>query len=337
MNRSYYQISKAGSLSELTLQKGSLAEPSEKEIRVRVEAIGLNFADIFAIKGLYSATPKGAFIPGLEFAGTVEACGNSTSAFRPGDRVMGVTRFGAYTSHINVAENQLLPLPKDWSFAEGAAFPVQAATAAYALLELGQLKAGQSVLIHSGAGGVGLWANRIARAKGANTIGTVTHAKKLALLEKEGFSLGLLRKQNWAQQVRQQFPDGVDRVLESIGGKVFTQSYDLLASEGRIMVFGASSYQNKQNRPNWLKLAYQYLSRPKIDPLNMIPENRSVMAFNLIWLFDRVDKLQELIRETLTLPIGKPVIDREFSFEELPEALNYFQAGTNEGKVVVNI
>ncbi|MCZ6899989.1 MAG: alcohol dehydrogenase catalytic domain-containing protein, partial [Bacteroidetes bacterium] len=148
---------KAGNLKKLKLAPFDLQEPNQDEVTVEVKAIGLNFADIFAIMGLYSATPKGEFIPGLEYAGVIIKVGSQVNEFKTGDKVMGVIRFGAYTTHLNIDRRYVLPLPQLWTFEEGAAYLVQLLTAYYALKNLGDIQKGQTVLIHSAVGGVGLW------------------------------------------------------------------------------------------------------------------------------------------------------------------------------------
>src|SRR5690606_12524017 len=135
-------------------------------VRVAFRAVALDFADIFALPGLYSATPQGSFTPGLEFSGVVLECGKDCSQWQPGDRVMGVTRFGGYSTLVDSDPAYLWPLPESWDFAAGAAYPVQTLTAWYALKSLGNQQPGQHVLIHSAAGGVGLQAMQLTRALG---------------------------------------------------------------------------------------------------------------------------------------------------------------------------
>lgn len=197
--REVWRIQRAGTLDRLERHTDSLPDPGPGEARVIPEAIGLNFADIFACLGLYSATPAGAFVPGLEFAGVVEALGPAvpppdpsgepTHPIRPGDRVFGLTRFGAYATAVNLGVRYLRPIPPGWSFAEGAAFPVQALTAWHGLTELGALEPGDSVLVHSAAGGVGLNALAILAAVGARVVATVGRpAKRDFLVERCGLS-----------------------------------------------------------------------------------------------------------------------------------------------------
>jgi NADPH:quinone reductase-like Zn-dependent oxidoreductase len=112
LRRKIYQL-KAGSINDLQLVEYDLPDPGPGEVQVAVKAIGLNFADVFAIWGLYSATPKGIFTPGLEYAGVIHAVGEGVTQHRPGDRVMGVTRFGAYATHLNIGAEYCIPLPAD--------------------------------------------------------------------------------------------------------------------------------------------------------------------------------------------------------------------------------
>jgi alcohol dehydrogenase len=155
LERQVYRTAKAGDIRDLKQQRETLEAPKADEVCVQVKAIGLNFADIFAIQGLYSATPKGSFIPGLEFSGEVISIGDGVIDRKIGDKVMGVTRFGGYVSHINMNQRYVVPLPPNWCFEEGAGFLVQGLTAYYALTALGNLQQGMTVLIHSAAGGVG--------------------------------------------------------------------------------------------------------------------------------------------------------------------------------------
>ena len=193
--REYYLVEKTGSLRNLKLHRSEIPTIGKGKVLVAVKSVGLNYADIFAIMGLYSATPTVPFIPGLEFSG--EVLSSDSKDFVPGQRVMGVTRFGGYDTHIVADPDYLFPLPDGWSFEEGAAFPVQTFTAWYALRTLGDLKRGQTVLIHSAAGGVGLQANRICKKFAAHTIGVVGHEDKLDLLQREGYDKSIIRGKNF--------------------------------------------------------------------------------------------------------------------------------------------
>ena len=338
MNRKIYKISKAGSIKNLRLRKDQLTDPTENDVQIQIKSIGLNFADIFALTGLYSATPRGAFIPGLEYSGVILKMGDKVKGFHVGDPVMGVIRFGAYASHINVSHQYIFPLPNGWSFSEGAAFPVNYLTAYYALIFLGGLKEKQRVLIHSAAGGVGIMANRIARKFGAITVGTVGDQQKTRLIEKENYNSIIVRGKNLRNELAELTDNsGYGLILDGIGDKVFRISYDLLAPQGKIITFGAATFTPANDRPNYFKLIYKYLTRPKIDPLEMVSANKSVMGFNLIWLWDKSEYMRIAMHESVDLDLGPPVIGERFSFAELPDAVRRLRTGKTVGKLVIEL
>lgn len=336
MKRQAYQL-KAGSLANLELVTLELPAPQSREVTVAVRAIGLNFADIFAIWGLYAATPPGLFIPGLEYAGVIVAVGEAVEGVQVGDRVMGVTRFGAYTTHLNIDHRYVVPIPKDWDFAEGAAFLVQVLTAYYGLIKLGDLQRGQTVLIHSAGGGVGLMANRIARQYDAFTIGTIGRPEKRDLLEREGYDRVIVRSKQFERDLKDALEGReLHLIMECIGGRVLKAGYRQLAPMGRMIVYGSAQYGSVGNRPNYLKMIYLYLTRPKIDPQNMTSENKSVMAFNLIFLFDRIAIMHEALDEIRQMDLAKPHVGHRFAFADLKTALLLFQSGKTSGKVILD-
>ena len=338
MKRKVYRINKAGSLNNLKLIEEELNDPSDSEVTVEVRAIGLNFADLFAIQGLYSATPKESFIPGLEYSGTVIRKGSSVKEFDIGNKVIGATRFGAYATHHNIDQKYVLPLPDGFSYEEGAAMVVQPLTAYYSLITLGNLKPKQTVLIHSAAGGVGIFANRIAKKIGAYTIGTIGSKSKNDFLIKEGFDDVIVRGNNFKEQLINSLAGRkLDLVLESIGGKIFKDSFDLLSQSGRIIIYGGAQFMSPGSRPNYLKLLYQYLTRPKIDPLSLSDTNRSMMGFNLIYLWDHPEELKVILDKIIKMKLKKPYIGNVFTFDNLIDALKTFQSGKTIGKVVVKV
>ncbi|MCB0551997.1 MAG: zinc-binding dehydrogenase [Phaeodactylibacter sp.] len=337
MQRQSYRLT-AGSLANLKLETEELPAPGPGEATVEVKAIGLNFADIFAIWGLYGATPKGSFVPGLEYAGIVIRVGEGVTRLKVGDQVMGVTRFGAYTTHLNIDTRYLIPLPQGWSFAEGASYLVQVLTAHYGLKELGNIREGQTVLIHSAAGGVGLWANRIAKQYQAYTIGTVGNPAKLELLKQEGYDQGIVRGKNFKDAVLNALGGReLNIIMECIGGKILKQGYELLAPQGRMVVYGAARYGSVGNRPNYLRLLFLFLTRPKIDPQKMPENNKAIMGFNLIWLYHRAELLHELLAELSAMDLGRPLVGHTFPFNQLKDAILLFQSGKTMGKVVVEV
>ncbi len=343
--REVWRVSRAGALDRLARTTESLSDPAPGEARIRVHAVGLNFADLFACLGLYSATPQGAFVPGLEFAGAVESLGPGADAcaLRPGDRVFGLIRFGGYATALNVDVRYLHPIPEGWEFAEAAAFPVQGLTAWYALVELGGLKRGAAVLLHSAAGGVGLNALEILAAHDARVVATVgSRAKQDFLVERFGLSpdqIVVRDRRAFGRQLDGALAtlglDGIDLALDAVAGPYFRPAYDRLRPEGRIVVYGAADLMPRGSRPNHVRLALRYLRRPRLDPLRMVSENKSVMAFNLIWLWDRVERLPRAYQQLLSFLQRPPFVGRRFGFNDAPAALHYLQSGGSVGKIVL--
>ncbi|QDZ21480.1 alcohol dehydrogenase [Chloropicon primus] len=373
-------VLRAGSVKNLQLKSLRQVErPGHGEVLINVRCIGLNFADVFSVLGLYSATPKGEFVPGLEFSGVVAAVGTKpspdvettvefacadareraereASSFKPGDRVSGVVRFGAYSTSILAPAHQLRHIPKSWSFEQGAAFNVQALTSFYGLKELGNVKPGQVVLVHSCAGGCGLLALAILKALGAKAIGTVGSSSKVDVvldrfpgyMSKEQVIVRSSSPAEYQDQLRTSLrflgAASFDIALDAVAGKYFQPTFDCLGPGGRHVVYGAAD-MTPQGDKVWtllnpmvgLKLAYKYLTRPKVDPLELPAQNKSVMGFNLIWLFSKVGQLAALLDQLYEMNLKPPLVGNTFDFEELPGALRLFQSGQTSGKVVIQV
>jgi len=338
MQRQSYQL-KAGSIANLKLVTSELTDPVGDEVTIAVKAIGLNFADIFAMFGLYSATPKGTFIPGLEYSGEVIKVGPATKTYKVGDKIMGVTRFGGYTSHLNMDEGHILPLPEGWTFEEGAAYLVQVLTAFYGLKNLGAIRENYSILIHSAAGGVGILANRIAKKYGAYTIGSVGSVKKVDFVKQEGYDEVIVRNKSTFKNDLTKALGGreLNLVMECIGGSFFKTAYEIMAPEGRVIFYGAARYASPGSRPNYLKVLWEHLTRPMIDPQSMSEINKGILGFNLIYLYERIPLMHSLIDELKDLDIGKPHVGHVFDFPNLIDAIKLFQTGQTIGKVVVKV
>lgn len=336
--RCWRMTPKAGNIKNLKLVEEEINDPARDEVQIEVKAIGLNFADIFAMYGLYGATPEKSFVPGLEYSGIVTKTGTKVDAVKPGDAVMGITRFGGYAARLNIGQEYVKPLPQGWTFEEGAAFLVQMLTAYWALIELARIKIGDTVLIQSAAGGVGIWANRLAKNFGAYTIGAIGSAYKADLLKAEGYDDYIVRGRNFKKELEQKLNGKpLNIVLDSIGGKIFKNSYELMARNGKVVVYGSARYGQTGDHPNYLKLAMKYFTRPKIDPQKMIEQNKAVLGFNLIYLYDMKEKLAEILDDLKNYDLGKPVVGHTFGFSELKRAIKLFQTGKTQGKVVVTV
>jgi NADPH:quinone reductase-like Zn-dependent oxidoreductase len=347
--RRVYELSKKGDISNLRLVERPRQALAPNEARVRVKAIGLNFADVFTALGLYSAAPDGAFVPGLECSGVVEELGaDASGALEVGDAVMCVTRFGAFGDEITCPATQIRKLPKGWSFEEGASFLVQGLTSFYGLKRLGDIKKGSVVLVHSAAGGCGLMALGICERVGAKAIAVIGNKAKVDTLKERFPSLKAIivrDRKRFDEQVRDACDavgaeEGVDIVLDATLGDFFQGGWDALSRGGRYVVYGAADLTPQGDRIGiigWIKLALKFLRRKKVDPLMLPGENKGILGFNLIWQFDRTEDLASLLGDLQALDLPAPKVGATFDFAELPDALRLFQTGKTTGKVVVKV
>jgi synaptic vesicle membrane protein VAT-1 len=346
--RMVWKTPEAGSLARLRLQDEALSGPGPGEARIRVEAIGLNFADVFACQGLYSATPSGSFVPGLECAGVIEEIGieaPSNTIFRPGDRVIALTRFGAYASALNVGLEYLHRVPEGWTMEQAAAWAVQGLTAWHGLVTLGAVGRNDVVLVQSAAGGVGLLALDILQALGATPVAVVGRDdKRQFLVEQRGIahsSVIVRHARSFGAQLDAATDalgsNGLDCVLDAVLGPTFQPAFQRLRPAGRYVLFGAADFMSHGSRPNYLALGWRYLRRPRVDPLAMISANRSVMAFNLIWLWEHAGRLSDAYAALERLLPRPPHVGAVFPFDRAVEAIRLLQSGQTIGKVVLRV
>ena len=351
--RQVWRISRAGSLDRLAKAREALPAPGAGEACVRVQAIGLNLADVFACLGLYSATPKGPFIPGLEFAGVIEEVGPPAAAdalaagssLRAGDAVLGVTRFGAYATALNAPLHLLARIPQGWDAAQAAAFPAQGLTAWYGLIELARVQPGELVLLQSAAGGVGLGALAILESIGARVVAAVGREdKRQFLVEQRRLppDLVIVRdRRRFRDQLGRALAaagaDGFDVVFDAVAGPFLEPAFARLRPRGRLVVYGAADFM-PGGRNAWdPRLLVRYLRRPRIDPLSLIAQNRGVIGFNLIWLWDQAHRVPQAYAALLAMCPDPPLVGRRFPFAQAPEAMAFLKSGRSVGKVVLEV
>lgn len=310
------------------------------EVAIDVRAIGVNYADVFCRLGMYKAAPDPPFAPGFEVAGTIEACGSAVTGFDVGDRVLAVTRFGGYSTRVHVRPTFVRPLPAAWSFAQGAAFPVAFLTAWYGLERDGRLTAGETVVVQSAAGGVGTAACQIGRAIGARVIGAVgSDAKRPAALQAGAEHVVVSRRYRvWDDIDRITGGDGVDVILDAVGGPGLRHGYRRLRPGGRLVVYGFTEMSPAASLRPWPLLAWRYLRTPRFDPFRLTFENRSVAGFNLVHLWDRSEMFERAMHRLLgwvrTGDVA-PVVSREFPFEDVAAAHAALQGRTSTGKLIL--
>lgn len=326
-------VHSAGSYDKLTIaeEPDPVAGPDEE--LVRVEAIGVNYADCIVRMGLYASAKEYVgwpITPGFEASGTT----------RDGRKVIALTRFGAYATDLVVPKHQVFAVPDGYSMVEAAAFPVASLTAWYALFELCKLRPGMSILVHSAAGGVGSELVTMAKIAGCKVVGVVGRAHKVDHVRKLGADAVIDKSSEdlWAAAERHA-PKGYDVVLDANGVETLRASYRHVAPTGRLVIYGfATMLPRGRGAPRWTKLAVDWARTPRFDPLAMTNENRSVMAFNLSYLFDRPDLLDEAMTAIgAWIEAGKlrPPRTQTFPFDRVADAQRALESGETTGKLVL--
>jgi NADPH:quinone reductase-like Zn-dependent oxidoreductase len=311
--------------------------PGPGEIRVRVRAAGVNFADILARIGLYPDAPKPPVVVGYEVAGVVDAVGAGVTSAYEGDRVVALTRFGGYADRVVVPADQAYRFPDRLSDAEAAAVPVTYLTAAIALYRMAAISSGETVLVHNAGGGLGIAATQLARLRRATVIGTASAAKHDAL---RSFGVDFTidyRTADVASEVsRVTRGRGVDVILDPIGGSSFGRSYRMLAPLGRLIMLGISSMSGE--RRHALTVLRSWWAMKPFQPLSLINRNRGVFGLNLGHLWGERRQLQpvmDLLLSELSAGRLEPVVAKTFPLERVSDAHRFIQSRSNIGKVVL--
>lgn len=234
------RIREPGGPEVLELGEIELPEPGPSQVLVAVAAAGLNRADCLQRRGFYPAPPGVPVdVPGLEFAGVVESVGGSVSAWKPGDKVMGIVGGGAMATRLVTEGAELMPVPKELSLEKAAAVPEAFLTAYDAIVLQGGLQAGGTVLFHAVASGVGTAGVQIASVVGATSVGTSRTADKLPRCSELGLNHAVLVEDgDFAQGVLEVAPQGVDVILDTIGAAYLAQNVRVIGKKGRIIVIG---------------------------------------------------------------------------------------------------
>jgi len=313
------------------------------EVRIAVKAAGINFADTLARTGLYPDSPKVPCVVGYEVAGTVESVGDGVESVKRGDRVLAGTRFNGQAELVTVRENMVYEMPEGLSFEEGAAFPVNYATAQAGLVVMGGLRKGERVLIHAAAGGVGISATQIARRIGAEVFGTASASKHDAIRE-QGVDHAIdYHSKDFAEEVRRiTGGNGVDVAFDALGPSSFRKDYQLLRPGGRLIMYGASEVQTGERRsiPTALRTLARspFSSMPWWKGLGMMNENKGVFGLNMLSWWDAEGSLDRVIEPLIpALQNGelKPVVAQAFPFDRAPDAHRFIAERRNIGKVIL--
>jgi len=229
-----------GSPETLRLEEFPSQPLKPGQVRVRIRAAGINFPDILMAAGEYQLKPELPFTPGMEAAGDISEVAEGVTGVKPGDRVIVKLRFGGYADEVVVTSSQLTPLPSTFDYAEGATFLAAHGTAHHALVDRGQVKAGEVLLVHGAGGGVGLAAVEIGKLLGATVIAAASSQEKLDVAKARGADHGILYGVEPFKDAVKRITDGrgADVVFDPVGGDIFEQSLRCIKWGARLLVIG---------------------------------------------------------------------------------------------------
>jgi len=310
-----------------TLQVREIPElvPQKGQVRVSVVACGLNFAEVMARQGLYADAPPTPCILGYEAAGTIDKLGEDVNPkLTIGLRVLVVIRFGAQASSVIASQDQVFPIPDGMTFEEAASIPVNYLTAYQMIFNIANIKPGNRVLVHIAAGGVGLAAAQLCRTIPNITLFGTASKSKHETCKKHGYDhLIDYRTENYETEIlRITNNEGVDIVLDPLGGKDWKIGYKLLRPMGKLIMFGGANFMSGETR-SIFNLGWQFMQIPSFSPLDLMDKNRVVAGVNLGHLFDQIPLFKASFTDIFDMFNKgkiKPVIDSVYGFAEAGEA-----------------
>lgn len=305
-------------------------QPGPGQVRIRIAAAGLNFADLLVSAGKYQVKHNPPFIPGFELAGIVESVGSGVTQFKPGDAVMAISESGAFAEFALVDAASVYPAPRGLDMAECAGFPIAYGTSYLALVEQARLQAGEILLVHGAAGGVGLTAVEIGKALGARVIATAGGPDKCAIAARHGADRTIDYRQEdirarvkaLAAELTNGAKDGADVVYDPVGGEVFDASLRCVNWNARILIVGFAGGGVPQIPANILlvknvaAIGFYFGSWRR---------NRPDLAAKAFAALDRMVEAGQL----------KPLVSHRLDLADFRAALELVQSRKSTGKVVL--
>ena len=314
-------------------------EPKPGQVRIRVRAAGLCFAEVMAAQGLYPGAPRFPAVLGYEAAGVIDKAGDGVDERRVGSHVVVLASFGAHSDVLCVPDGQAFAIPHGKDFTEAAAIPVNYLTAYHILFRTAAIRPGERVLIHMAAGGLGTAALQLCRmVDHIETFGTASAAKHAALRE-EGCTHPIdYHATDYAKEVKRLTSgEGVDVVLDPLGGADSRKGLKLLRPGGRLVAYGFANMAGGQRR-NPARVLKQVASMPLLTPLQLMNANKTVAGVHMGRLVDRMDLLAQELTEVLALwATGTiaPRIDATYPFAQAAEAHRRILSHGNTGKIIL--
>jgi len=327
------------------------APTPDDSVIVETYASGVNYADVIIRWGLYSSAKEYVgwpITPGFEFSGKVAEVGANVSKFKVGDDVFGVTLFGGYSKRIQVPERQIRLIPENMTTSQAAGFPTVALTAWYAMMESCKLRKGDRILIHSVAGGVGSMMLQIGKILGCHVTGVVGKSSKVQFAKDLGCDVVIDKSASklWETVDSSEGGNSFQAVFDANGIETLNESFKHVAPGGRLVVYGFHTVMPKSDASNngslsmfnWIKVGWNAMNIPKFNPMQLTEQNKSVMAFNLSFMFSKVDLFNEAMEDFLRwIAEGKLRVVKvtEYQLKDVGNAHKDLESGNTMGKLVL--
>ena len=322
----YIAISQPGGPEVLQIREGEIPTIGEHEVLIEVKAAGVNRPDILQRQGLYPMPEGVTPVPGLEVAGVVVKVGAQVTAFTPGDRVCALTNGGGYAEYCAVPAGQTLPIPAGLSFSEAAAIPETFFTVWANVFQLGKLQPGESILVHGGASGIGTTAVQLCHALGMTVYDTVGQDEKIVALRPYATAINY-KTDDFAEKIGQLTNDeGVDVILDIVGGPYFNRNLGLLKKDGRLVIIGFMGGRIAHE----VDIQTLMLKRATVTGSTM--RGRSAAEKQQI-----AEALRRHVWPLLEAGKCKPLIYASYPMAEIAEAHACLDSGQHLGKVVITM
>ncbi len=320
------------------IREATKPEPAAGQVQIRVESFGLNFADVLARRGKYKDAPALPSVLGYEVVGKIESVAKDVNTLRAGDRVTAFTRFGGYAEYAVTDARAAAKIPEDMDSGMAAALATQYGTAWFCAEEMVHLHAGDHVLIHAAAGGVGTALTQLCKRRGCIVYGTGGSGEKLNYILANGADYAFNYKtQDFQAEIQKLNAMGPDVVFDSVGGMTFKKSKMMLSAAGRIVTYGAAEQMDKKNIFGSLKLLMDF---GFTNPVFLLMKSQSIIGVNMLRVADdRPDILQRCLNNVIDLALKKeihPHIGGRFKTDRIAEAHAFLESRKSTGKIIIN-
>lgn len=339
--KAFYLIKNGNANDAFELRDLSLPEPKDNEVTIETEAFGLNFADVTARLGYYRACPPLPTVIGYDVVGKIIKKGSNVNALNIGQRVVALTRFGGYATHVNTDKHGVVPIMEDTDAAVATALATQYSTAYYAAEYCMSLQPGEKVLIQAAAGGVGTALIQLAKRKDCTVYGTAGSPEKMEYIKQQGVDFPInYRDTDFFEYIKQTSGEkSMDAIFDSIGGSSVKKSLELLAPGGRLAMYGMAQVVGNSDKKSMLRVLKLLFGFGKYRPTKFFALSQSLIGVNMLQIGDHKPYiLQKCMNDVVNLYNNKvinPVVSKTFNADQLPEAHNFLQKRQSVGKVVV--